>query len=110
MDIKTGKANHIEDYLVTVREGQWFGWSDSKNKVYANLVVHDGGSKPTEKECTDGLKALQDNWESENNSYRSKRRAEYPSYGEQLDYIYHHGVAKWKTDIVQPVKDKFPKP
>ena len=44
MDLSTGRANHIEDYLVTVRTGQWFGWSDSKNKVYANLIVHDGGS------------------------------------------------------------------
>ena len=40
---------HIEDYLCTVRKGQWFGWSDSKNKIYATLIVHDGGSKPTEK-------------------------------------------------------------
>ena len=54
-----GRADHIEDFLVTVRTGQWFGWSDSKNKVYANLIVHDGGSKPTEQECTDGLAALQ---------------------------------------------------
>ena len=53
------KPSHIEDYLVTVRTGQWFGWSDSKNKLYANLIVHDDGSKPTEKECTDGLAALQ---------------------------------------------------
>ena len=59
MDRITGRANHIEDYLVTVRLGQWFGWSDSKNKIYANLIVHDGGSKPTEQECTDGLTALQ---------------------------------------------------
>ena len=59
MDFKTGRPNHIEDFLVTVRKGQWFGWSDSKNKVYANLIVHDGGSKPTEQECTDGLVALQ---------------------------------------------------
>ena len=59
MDFNTGRANHIEDYLVTVRKGQWFGWADSKNKVYANLIVHDGGSKPTEQECTDGLAALQ---------------------------------------------------
>jgi len=58
MDIN-GRANHIEDFLITVRTGQWFGWSDSKNKVYANLIVHDGGSKPTEQECTDGLAALQ---------------------------------------------------
>ena len=53
------KPSHIEDYLITVRQGQWFGWSDSKNKIYANLIVHDGGSKPTEQECIDGLAALQ---------------------------------------------------
>jgi hypothetical protein len=58
MDIN-GRPDHIEDFLITVRTGQWFGWSDSKNKVYANLIVHDGGSKPTEQECTDGLAALQ---------------------------------------------------
>ena len=59
MDRITGRPDHIEDFLVTVRTGQWFGWSDSKNKVYANLIVHDGGSKPTEQECTDGLAQLQ---------------------------------------------------
>ena len=53
------RPTHIEDYLVTVRDGQWFGWTDSKNKIYANLIVHDGGSKPTEQECIDGLAALQ---------------------------------------------------
>ena len=53
------RPSHIEDYLITVRQGQWFGWSNSKNKVYANLIVHDGGSKPTEQECIDGLAALQ---------------------------------------------------
>ena len=54
-----GRPNHIEDYLVTVRTGQWFGWSDSKNKVYANLVMHKGDTPPTEQECVDGLAALQ---------------------------------------------------
>ena len=54
-----GRANHIENYLVTVRTGQWFGWTNSKDKTYANLIVHDGGSKPTEQECTDGLATLQ---------------------------------------------------
>ena len=38
------------------------------------------------------------------------RKSEYPVIGDQLDYIFHNGVAKWKTDIVQPVKDKYPKP
>ena len=26
----------LEDYLVGLHTGQWFGWSDSKNKIYAN--------------------------------------------------------------------------
>jgi hypothetical protein len=64
MDRKTGKPNHIEDYLVTVRSGQWFGWSDSENKIYENLIVHDGGSKPTEQECTDELTLLQTNYDN----------------------------------------------
>ena len=61
MDGLTGRADHIEDYLVTVRTGQWFGWAKGAEprKVYANLIVHDGGSKPTEQECIDGLAALQ---------------------------------------------------
>ena len=103
-----GRADHIEYYLVTVRLGQWFGWSNSKNKIYANLIVRDGGSKPTEKECTDGLAAMQAAWDLENDSYRSKRRAEYPSIGEQLDKIYHSGIDAWKTDI-KAIKDKYPK-
>ena len=104
-----GRADHIEDYLVTVRTGQWFGWSDSKNKIYANLIVHDGGSKPTEKECTDGLKALQDAWDLENDSYKSKRRAEYPKFEDQFDQIYNEGIDAWKTSI-KAIKDKYPKP
>jgi len=59
VDLTTGRPNHTEDYLVKVRTGQWFGWSDSNNKIYANLIVHDGGSKPTEQECIDGLAQLQ---------------------------------------------------
>ena len=104
-----GRADHIEDYLITFRGGQWFGWSDSKNKIYANLIVHDGGTKPTEKQCTDGLKALQDAWDLENNSYKSQRRAEYPSIEDQLDDIYHNGIDAWKATI-KTIKDKYPKP
>ena len=108
MDIN-GRADHIEDYLVTVRTGQWFGWTDSKNKIYANLIVHDGGSKPTESDCTTGLAALQAAWDLENNSYKSQRKAEYPSVVDQLDDIYHNGIDAWKATI-KVTKDKYPKP
>jgi hypothetical protein len=54
------RPNHIEDYLARLHSGQWFGWSDSKNKIYANLVILDSSkSKPSESDCTTGLAALQ---------------------------------------------------
>ena len=109
MNFQTGRPDHIEDYLITVKTGQWFGWSESSNKIYANLIVHDGSTKPTEKECTDGLAALQAAWDLENDSYKSKRRAEYPDLVSQLDDIYHNGIDGWKTTI-KAIKDKYPKP
>jgi len=109
------RPTHIEDYLITVRAGQWFGWSDSKNKIYANLVVFDGGAKPTEADCTNGLKALQDAWDLENDSYKSKRRAEYPQLAEQFDLLYKDIVAGTVTTngdfakAIKAVKDKYTK-
>ena len=108
MDFKTGRPNHIEDYLITVRVGQWFTWSDTKNKIYSNLIVLDGGSTPSESDCTTGLAALQTAWDLENNSYKSQRRAEYPDLVSQLDDIYHNGIDGWKTTI-KAIKDKYPK-
>ena len=63
---RTGRYNHIEDVLVKLHTGQWFTWSDTKNKIYANLKLTEkmgvGGelidnphSLPTEKELTDAL-------------------------------------------------------
>jgi hypothetical protein len=42
--------------------------------------------------------------------YSTKRELSYPTWGEQLDYIYHNGVDAWKTNIVDPIKAKYPKP
>ena len=75
-----GRPNHIEDYLVQLHSGQWFGWSDSKNKIYANLIIHDNSKdKPTEQECTDGLKQLQSDYDTaktnlENNKTSGKAK------------------------------------
>ena len=46
----------------------------------------------------------------DNLAYQDQRAKEYPDWGTQLDYIYHNGIDKWKTDIVDPVKKKYPKP
>ena len=36
MDIN-GRPDHIEDALTSMYKNQWFTWTDSKNKIYANL-------------------------------------------------------------------------
>ena len=74
MDYKTGRANHIEDYLVQLHTGQWFGWSDSKNKVYSNLIIHDDSkTKPTEQECVDGLAQLQSDFDAAKTNTETKK-------------------------------------
>ena len=73
MDIN-GRPNHIEDYLVSLHAGQWFGWSDSKNKVYANLTILDNSkSKPSEADCTAGLKKLQDDFDAVETATTNKK-------------------------------------
>ena len=86
-----GRANHIEDFLVRLHTGQWFGWTDPKNKVYANLKLTDkvgiGGNivdnpiteLPTEQECIDGLTQRQSDFDTaktnkENNKASGKTK------------------------------------
>ena len=42
--------------------------------------------------------------------YKEQRAMAYPDWNTQLDYIYHNGIDKWKTDMVDPIKKKYPKP
>ena len=42
--------------------------------------------------------------------YARKRQAEYPDYGTQLNKIYDDGLTKWKSEMVDPIKAKYPKP
>ena len=116
MDRLTGKPNHIEDYLAFLHEGQWFGWSDSKNKVYANLIIHDDSkAKPSESDCTNGLATMQSDWDNNNASYKSNRRNSYKSVVDQLDQLYHDMTAgkldatgEWHKAI-KSIKDANPK-
>ena len=105
------RPDHIEDVLIRLNTGQWFGWSDSSNKVYANLTVASGHSKPTESSLTTKLAELQAAWDADNATYRLNRKAEYPSIGDQLDMQYHdavNGTTTWQ-DAIAAVKSKYAK-
>jgi len=49
-----------------------------------------------------------DNLLFEKNKYKTQRAAEYPSFADQFDTIFHDGLDAWKAQI-QAVKDKYPK-
>ena len=66
------KPEHIENVLVHLHSGQWFGWSDSKNKVYVNLVIHGDQEKPTEEWLNAELKSQQEAWDTEQTLKQAK--------------------------------------
>lgn len=103
------KPKHIEDWLVSLHRGQWFGWSDPWNKVYANLIIHDNSkTKPTEQECNDGLAKMIEEWEAK--QYAVNRAKEYPSIGDQLDALFHAGLFPEEMAAkIQAIKNKYPK-
>ena len=64
MNLETGRPDHIEDALVRMHTGQWFGWSDASNKVYENLIIHDDSkTKPTEEELNAKLVEIQNEFD-----------------------------------------------
>jgi hypothetical protein len=79
-------------------------------KLYPNVVSVDDGTGAFDK---DGNKVeidllLVDAW-VDPEAYKDLRAKEYPSIPDQLDYIYHNGIDAWKTDMIDPVKTKYPK-
>jgi len=71
------------------------------------IIEWDSGnsdSQPTD----DELNAAYTAWKAAE-EYKINRAAEYPPIEDQLDTIYHSGVAGWKTTI-KAIKDKYPKP
>jgi hypothetical protein len=108
------RPEHIEDVLITIHIGQWFGWSDSKNKVYENLVVLGGQEKPTQEFLESELARLQAEYDSQ--AYARNRQAEYPSI-EELVVAMWEGVVEERMASVtrleglrQAIKTKYQKP
>jgi hypothetical protein len=76
--------------------------------VFANITFSEPDNIKTELELIAHRDEMQSVFDAK--SYAQDRLNEYPSIQDQLDYIYHNGIAKWKSDMVKPVKDAHPKP
>ena len=68
---------------------------------------HSGQTPPSEAEIDAEVIRLQAEYDAL--EYSRKRQAEYPDMGTQLNKIYDDGLTKWKSEMVDPVKAKWPK-
>ncbi len=76
----------IADTQFTIENGEITRWTK--------------GDKPTEEEIQSQMDSV---------AYARNRKSEYPDWGSQLNKIYDDGVTKWKSEMVDPVKAKWPK-
>ena len=91
-DSETGSAR----VGVNAEDHSQITWYDSNPN---NITVDQIKAKQAE------LKAAYDAKE-----YQRDRAKAYPSWKDQLDKIYHDGVTKWKSEMIDPIKDAHPKP
>ena len=78
------------------------------NDDYDSVVWYsDEIEKPTLEWCKNKVAELQAVEDAQ--EYSRNRKDEYPDWGTQLNKIYDDGVAKWKSEMVDPIKAKWPK-
>lgn len=76
--------------------------------TYADIVWLDQDKNlPSESAVMQELTRLQAEYDAK--EYQRKRAAEYPSFADQFDTLYHGGYDAWKATI-DSVKAKYPKP
>ena len=109
MDSIYDRPSHIEDVLIHIHPGQWFGWSDSSNKTYANLVIHSkvngvpvSYDKPSKSSLTTALAKAQADWDA--TVYARTRALEYPSLATFLEAYTEKEIGgdstKWDAYVI----------
>ena len=64
-------------------------------------------TQPTESEIQAEITRLQAEYDA--NEYQRQRASEYPSWEKQLEKIYDDGIDAWKSEMIDPIKNKYPK-
>ena len=103
----------LENYCSSLHAGAWFGFNNingnEANKTYANLVIHSDDAKPTEQECTDGVAALQTEYDAL--EYSRLRRAKYDLLNQdEMRYDDVKNTTTTWVDAIDAIKAAHPKP
>ena len=106
----TNEEFRLQAIRELVPNGSTFTYNSSGKKRETYTLVFDPSkeSDPTKEQIQAKVAELQAEYNAQ--AYARSREAEYPPLEDQLDHIYHNGVESWKTNMVKPVKDKYPKP
>lgn len=96
----------ISDAILSLAPGAQWSMTDED---YSTLDWHVDNiiQKPSWEEVTaevEKLKAI-----AASKEYQRQRAAEYPSFADQFDILYHGGYDAWRA-AVDAVKTKYPKP
>ena len=84
-------------------------WKHNHSSVWREIVSRFGQADYDDLTKRAGHEAtLEAEWTAQ--AYARQRQAEYPDWGSQLNKIYDDGIDAWKTDMVDPIKAKYPKP
>ena len=89
--------------IVSLRPGSSFEIDSSGIVNWLDVTT----TCPTDAEISAEIARLQADYKAK--QYQRDRAQEYPPIADQLDYIYHNGVDAWKEDMIDPVKNKYPK-
>ena len=95
------------DVLASLRPGS--GWHERANKdgSFELTWLDKNTSAPSEAEIETEMVRLQAEYDSI--KWERDRRKDYPDWSVQLNKIYDDGVTKWKSEMIDPVKAKWPK-
>ena len=88
--------------ILSLVGGNLAGGSDGSNMNYCS-----GQTPPTEGEIDTEFNRLQALYDAQ--AYVRNRQDEYPDTATQFEKIYDDGLTKWKSEMVDPVKTKWPK-
>jgi hypothetical protein len=72
-----------------------------------NSKLLKGDSLPTDEEIDAKLASMLSDWNKKD--YARNRKRDYPAIDVQLNKIYDDGLTKWKSEMIDPVKAKWPK-
>ena len=93
---KTDAITSLKPDAEWTLRGDKLEWTDTKQ------------TQPTDSEIDAEVIRLQAEFDAL--AYSRARQAEYPDWGTQLNKIYDDGLTKWKAEMVDPIKAKYPKP